>query len=154
MNRTNWRGAGIDQLVNTPLGNDLGIVEDQAVAGLKFIPICRIQESLDSGSGRHNVENVAVVNEFAAEVPELAGFFILAANEFLGEFGTGALGAEGPERVGVTAAKILNPTFRYRWRYLNQQLSEWKTVITRLSIIRLEDRSGISRMMLIPVYRY
>ncbi len=28
MNRTNWRGAGIDQLVNTPLGNDLGIVEE------------------------------------------------------------------------------------------------------------------------------
>jgi len=28
----------------------------------------------------------------------------------------------------TTAAKILNPTFRYRWRYLNQQISEWKAV--------------------------
>ena len=28
MNRTGWRGAGIDQLVDTPLGNDLGIVEE------------------------------------------------------------------------------------------------------------------------------
>ena len=28
----------------------------------------------------------------------------------------------------TTAAKILNPTFRYRWRYLNQKMSEWKSV--------------------------
>ena len=28
----------------------------------------------------------------------------------------------------TTAAKIVNPAFCYRWRYLNQQLSEWKTI--------------------------
>jgi hypothetical protein len=28
MNRTNWHGAGINQLVDTPLGDDLGIVEE------------------------------------------------------------------------------------------------------------------------------
>ena len=27
-----------------------------------------------------------------------------------------------------TAAKILNPTFHYRWRYLNQQVGEWKSI--------------------------
>ena len=28
----------------------------------------------------------------------------------------------------TTAAKILNPMFYYRWRYLNQKISEWRTI--------------------------